>query len=40
VGAVTAHRVTLGTAGYLVILAFPMAGAYAGLGLRRMFARA
>jgi hypothetical protein len=32
--------VTLGTAGYLVILAFPMAGAYAGMGLRRMFARA
>jgi uncharacterized membrane protein len=40
VGAVTAHRVTLGTAGYLVILAFPMAGAYAGMGLRKIFARA
>jgi hypothetical protein len=40
VGAVTAHRVTLGTAGYLVILAFPMAGAYAGMGLRKMLARA
>ena len=39
-GAVTAHRVTLGTAGYLVILAFPMAGAYAGVGLRKIFARA
>ena len=33
-----AHTVTLRTAGSLVILAFPLAGAYAGMGLRRAFA--
>ncbi|HEX4007314.1 MAG TPA: permease prefix domain 1-containing protein [Acidobacteriaceae bacterium] len=31
---------TLETASYLAILAFPMAGAYAGMGLRKLFAAA
>jgi hypothetical protein len=37
---VVAHTVTLKTFSYLVILLFPLAGAYAGRGLRRLVARA
>jgi hypothetical protein len=32
---VASHSITLGSASYLVILAFPMAGAYAGMAVRR-----
>lgn len=32
------HTATLGSASSLVILAFPMAGAYAGMAVRRMIA--
>jgi hypothetical protein len=38
VGRITSDRFTLGTMSYVIILAFPMAGAYAGMGLRRMIA--
>jgi hypothetical protein len=40
-GQVRSHTVTAGSASYLLILAFPMVGAYAGALVRRMiFARA
>jgi len=37
-GRITAHTFTLGAMSYLIILAFPMAGAYAGMAVRRMIA--
>ncbi|MGC2620973.1 MAG: hypothetical protein WA414_18160 [Acidobacteriaceae bacterium] len=37
---VAAHTMTPGTFSYVVILFFPLAGAYAGAGLRRLTARA
>ena len=37
---IAAHRVTPRTAGYLVILGFPIAGACAGMAVRKMFASA
>ncbi|MFY9744863.1 MAG: permease prefix domain 1-containing protein [Acidobacteriaceae bacterium] len=39
-GQVASHTITVGSASYLVILAFPMAGAYAGMGVRRLIALA
>lgn len=39
VDAVMAHAVTMRTLSYLIILVFPMAGAYAGMGLRRLAMR-
>ncbi len=35
---VASHTITPGSASYLMILAFPMAGAYAGMAVRRMIA--
>jgi hypothetical protein len=37
VGHIAARTVTPGTFSYLIILAFPLAGAYAGMGLRKAF---
>ena len=34
---IAAHTVTLETFSYLIILAFPFVGAYAGMGLRKAF---
>ncbi len=35
VGQIASHTITLASASYLVILAFPMAGAYAGMAIRK-----
>ncbi|MGB9028692.1 MAG: hypothetical protein WCC27_01125, partial [Acidobacteriaceae bacterium] len=40
VGQAASHAITLRSASYLVILAFPMAGAYAGMAVRRLIALA
>jgi hypothetical protein len=40
VGQAASHTLTLRAASYLVILAFPMAGAYAGMAVRRLVAAA